>query len=253
MKLKLKNIILILLLLFSTQGFGQDDDLIDPVLVRLRAVIISAADSSAVSYASVVLNRTRSGTFTNAEGFFSLEMLNIDSLVVSSMGFQKTVIKIPYNYNGNNTLVFTLEPELYMIDEIQVMGERPTSIDLGLGFGKPVDISPELRGDAFNEKPPILAAIFNPMSYMQYYMSKREKQKRELRKLILEEKYWEMHSKNYNKEMVMFLTGMTDEQADSFMIWFNSLEVLPYTSTEYQVRAAIIEYFKIYQNEGRLN
>ena len=154
---KLKNTILVLLLLFSTQSFGQYDDLIDPVLVRLRAVIISAADSSAISYASVVLNRTRSGTFTNAEGFFSLEMLNIDSLVVSSMGFQRAVIKIPHNYNGNNTLVFTLEPELYMIDEIQVMGERPTSIDLGLGFGKPVDISPELRGDAFNEKPPILA------------------------------------------------------------------------------------------------
>jgi len=249
---RLKITILILLLLFSTQSFGQDDDLIDPVLVRLQALIISAADSSAVPYASVVLNRTRSGTVTDVEGFFSLEMLNIDSLVVSSVGFQRTVIKIPHSYNGNSMLVFVLNPVVYLVEEVQVHGERP-KIDLGLGTGKPVDISPELRGDAFNEKPPVLAALFNPISYMQYYLSKREKQKREVRRIIIEEKYWEIHSKNYNKEMVMSLTGMTDTQADSFMIWLNSLDVLPYTSSEYEVRFTIIEYFKIYQKEGRLN
>jgi hypothetical protein len=37
-----------------------------------------------------------------------------------------------------------------------------------------------------------------------------------------------------------------------FMIWFNSLDVLPYTSTEYEVRSAIVEYFEIYKLEGRL-
>lgn len=248
---KFKNIILILFLLLSIQCFGQDDDLIDPILVRLQALIISSADSSAVPYASVVLNRTRSGVVTNPDGFFSLEILNIDSLVVSSVGFQKTVIKIPHNYNGNSVLTFMLEPEVYLVGEVQIKGERP-SIDLGLGTGKPTDIHPMLRGDAFNEKPPILAALFNPISFSQYYLSKREKQKREVRKLMFEEKYWEAHSKNYNREVVMSLTGMTDEQVDSYIIWFNSLEVLPYTATEYEVRVAVIEYFKIYQQEGRL-
>lgn len=249
---RLKNIILILSLLLSNQSFGQDDDLIDPVLVKLQALIINTTDSSAIPYASVVLNRTHSGTVTNAEGFFSLEMLNIDSLVVSSVGFQKAVIKIPYNYNSNSVLVFMLNPIVYMIGEIQVQGDRP-KIDLGLGTGKSTDIPPELRGNAFNEKPPVLAALFNPISYWQYYLSKREKQKREVRNAIIEEQYWEMHSKNYNKETVMFLTGTTDSQADSFMIWFNSLGVLPYTSTEYEVRVTIMEYFEIFKKEGRLN
>jgi len=248
---RLKNIVLILFLLFSTPIFGQYDDLIDPILVRLQATIISAEDSSAIPYASVVLNRTRIGTTTNAEGFFSFEILNIDSLVVSSVGFQRTVIKIPYSYNGNSVLVFTLNPVIYLVDEVQISGER-LKIDLGLGTGKPSDIPLALRGDAFNEKPPIIAALFAPLSFWQYHLSKREIRKRELRKAMIEETYWEAHSKNYNKEMVMSLTGMTDIQADSFMIWLNSLDVLPYTSSEYTVRVTIIEYFEIYKKEGRL-
>ena len=239
-------------MIFSTQSFGQDDDLIDPVLVRLHAQIINAVDSSAVPYASVVLNRTHSAMIADTDGFFSLEMLNIDSLVISSVGFQKAVVKIPYNYNGNNILVFTLNPVIYMVEEVQVRGERP-KINLGLDFGKPSDIPPLLRGDTFNEKPSILDAYFSPIAYLRYHLSKNEKKKRNLRKAIIEEQYWEMHSKNYNKETVMTLTGMTDAQADSFILWFNSLEVLPYTSTEYQVRVAIIEYFEIYQKEGRLS
>ncbi len=248
---RLKNIAIILFLLLSSQIFGQDDDLIDPVLVRLRAQIVSAVDSSAVPYASVVLNRTHGGTITNDEGFFSLEMLNVDSLIISSVGFQKAVMKIPHNYNGTDVLMFVLEPTVYLMGEIQVRADRP-SIDLGLGTGKPTDIPPELRGDAFNEDPSVLAAIFSPVSYLQYHLSRREKRKREIREAIVEEQYWEIHSKNYNKETVMSLTGMTDAQADSFMIWFNSLEVLSYTAGEYEVRATIMEYFEVYKQEGRL-
>ena len=246
----LKNCIFILLLGFVLPGFAQDN-IIDPMLIRLQAKIISAADSSGVPYANIINNRTHSGTITNGEGYFSLEMLNIDSLIVSSVGYQKAVVKVPYNYNGNNVLVFVLKPMNYNIGEVEVQGEAPR-INLGLETGKPTDIPAELRGDAFNEKPPVLAALFNPISFWQYHLSKREKQKREVRKAIAIEKNWEMHSKNYNKDMVMYLTGMTEPQADTFMVWFNSQDVLPYTSTEYEVRASILEYFEIYRQQGKL-
>ncbi|MBN1984907.1 MAG: carboxypeptidase-like regulatory domain-containing protein [Prolixibacteraceae bacterium] len=246
----LKNCIFILLLSFVLPGFAQDN-IIDPMLIRLQAKIISAGDSSGVPYANIINNRTHSGTITNAEGYFSLEMLNIDSLIVSSVGYQKAVLKVPYNYNGSSVLVFVLKPMNYNIGEVEVQGEAPR-INLGFETGKPTDIPAELRGDAFNEKPPVLAALFNPISFWQYHLSKREKQKREVRKAIAIEKNWEMHSKNYNKDMVMYLTGMTEPQADTFMVWFNSQDVLPYTSTEYEVRASILEYFEIYRQQGKL-
>ena len=243
------NIGVLCLVFASFLGRAQDDpDLIDPVLIKLQGRIISAGDSSGVPYANIINYRTHSGTTTNSDGYFTIEMLNIDSLIVTSIGFEQKKIKVPANYTGYNTLIFKMLPSNYALREVLVEGEKP-KVDLGIGAGKPTDIAPELRGDAFNEAPPILAAFFNPISYWQYYLSKKEKRKREVRKEMTIQKHWEMHSQNYNKEKVMMLTGMKDLEADSFMVWFNGQDVLPYLSSEYQVRASIIEFFHYYRIE----
>ena len=245
-----KYYIFILLVCIVRTGFAQNPALpVDPMLIRLKAKIISASDSSAVPYANVINNRTHSGTITNSDGYFTLEMLNIDSLLISSVGYQKAVLKVPYNYSEYDVLIFRMFPANYALGEVQVKGEKQ-KIDLGFETGKPVDIAPELRGDAFNETPPVLAAFFNPISFWQYYLGKREKQKRRVREEMLIQKNWEMHSRNYNKEMVMKLTGLNENDADTFMVWFNSQNILPYTATEYQVRASIIEYYKLYESKN---
>lgn len=246
-----KRLIYLIALLFA--GFctkGQDKDQPDVMLVKLRGKILNVADSQPIPYVNIVNARTHSGTITNVNGIFTFEMLNIDTLVATSIGFERAVLKVPYNYNELNEIVYYFKPVNYGLNEVKVLGERK-SVDMGIG-GKPVDIPAELRGDAFNEAPPILAAFFNPVSYWQYYLSKREKEKRKVRETIQVSKNWEMHSKNYNKDMVRKLTGLNELQADSFMIWFNALNILPYTSTEYQVRASIIEYFKLYQIEQKM-
>ena len=244
--------ILIGFLLILTTAFcsraQNDATLVDPILIRLKARVISAEDSSGVPYANIINNRTHSGTITNGEGYFTLDMLNIDSLVVTSVGFEKKVLKVPYNYNGQEVLTYVMNPRNYPVGEVEVRGESP-SMDLGVGTGKPVNIDPELRGDAFNEKPPLIAAFFNPVSYWQYYLSKSERRKRDVREAMAIERNWEMHSKNYNKEVVMKLTGLNEAEADSFMVWFNAQNVLPYTATEYEVRASITYYFDQYKNQ----
>jgi len=73
-----------------------------------------------------------------------------------------------------------------------------------------------------------------------------------VREAIELEKNWEMHSQNYNLPVVMMLTGTNEEQAEKFMIWFNSQNVLPYTATEYDVRASVRKYFEIYKRQGLL-
>ncbi len=241
-----KTILILLSVTFCLSAFSQvDSEEIDPMLINLKAKIISAADSSAVPYANIINNRTHTGTITNGEGYFSLEMLNIDSLVITSVGYENAVLKVPRYYSEYDVFTFVMSPMNYGIDEVKVTGEK-LGVDLGIGSGKPIDLAPALRGDAYNEAPPILAAFFNPVSYWQYYLSKKEKRKRNVRDAMALEKNWEMHSENYNKEKVMMLTGLKEMQADSFMIWFNNENILPYTSTEYQIRASIIEYYHYY-------
>ena len=249
--MRITSLILIIYVFSARSSVYAQENLpdVDPILIRLQATIVSAADSSAVPYANVVNNRTHSGTITNSNGYFTLEMLNIDSLVISSVGFGKKVIKVPPGYMGYEVVTYVLPPVNYALSEVKVQGER-TKVDLGLETGKPVNIDPALRGDAFNERPPVLAALFNPISYWQYYLSRKEKRKRKVREEMAIQSNWEMHAKNYNKDMVMKLTGLNVLEADTFMVWFNSQNILPYTSTEYQVRASIIEYFRLYKLEN---
>lgn len=230
----------------KAQESGIDED---PVLIRLKAKLVSAGDSMPVPYANIVYPRHRTGTTTNAGGFFSIEMLNVDSLIVSAMGFKSRTLKIPRNYSETTTLTVYLQPVIYAIREVEVTGDRNRPNMEGIPVGKPTDVPVELRGDSYNEKPPVLAALFNPLSYWQYYLSRKEKQKREVREAVALEKNWEMHSQNYNKEVVKMLTGLNDEEADAFMVWFNALNVLPYASTQYEVRATIRHYFEIYRRE----
>ena len=240
---------LILLTLFPCQGLKAQDSGMDedPILVRMKAKLVSAGDSMPVPYANIVYPRYRTGTTTNAGGFFSVEMLNVDSLIISAMGFKSRTLRLPRNYNESTTLTVYLQPVVYAIREVEVTGEKNTPNLDGVPIGKPTDVPVELRGDSYNEKPPVLAAIFNPLSYWQYYLSKKEKQKRDVREAVALEKNWEMHSRNYNKEVVKMLTGLGDSEADEFMVWFNAQNVLPYTSSEYEVRASIRHYFEIFR------
>ena len=241
----MRKILAILISLFIFSGIRAQDTSVDPMLIELKARLLSTADSSAVPYANIVLHRTHSGTITNNDGYFSLEMLNIDSLEVTSVGYKKTVLKIPSYYTGFETLNFYMEPVLYRVGEVTVEGQS-RQLDY-FEHGQPTVIPPELRGDAFNEKPPVLAAFFNPVSFWQYHLSKKEKRKRAVREDMTVMRNWEMHSLNYNKEMVIKLTGLNEAYADTFMVWFNGQNVLPYTASEYQVRASIVEYYQLFK------
>ena len=132
---------LLIFVLISVFVQAQDDsDLVDPILIKLQARIISAADSLPVPYANIINNRTHSGTITNTDGRFSMEMLNIDSLLVTSVGFENSMIKVPANYTGYNTLTFVILPQNYAIGEVVVEGEKQ-KFDLGFETGKASDIS----------------------------------------------------------------------------------------------------------------
>ena len=84
---------------------------------------------------------------------------------------------------------------------------------------------------------------------MQYHLSKREKQKREVRAAMISDAQWERLSEYYNKDVVMSLTGLNESEADSFMIYFNQKSVLTAHSREYDVREAILKQYEMYMQE----
>ena len=248
----MKNLILILVLLFAVglrRTVAQNFPDIDPILIQLKGKVLNKGDGLPVPYVHVVNMRTHGGTTTDMRGSFSMEMLNVDSMGISAMGFMKEYVHIPASHHPDSLFVIWLRPIRFAIQEVEVTGKNNSIQMEGISTGKPVDINPELRGDAFNTKPPWYAAIFSPASFLQYHISRKEKDKREARKAIVDEKRWEYLSQYYSKDIVMGLTGLNEEEADTFMIYFNSKGMLNETDNEYEVREAILQQYEFYQIE----
>lgn len=218
--------------------------------IKLKGQVLNLDDEAPVPFAFVLNYRTHAGVTTDEQGRFTLDMLNIDSLEISSLGFSKSRARIPANYNEMNVLILYAKPIRFAIPEVKVQGDQKKVNMEGVPPAKKLDIDPQLRGDAYNEKPPVIAAFFNPASFLQYYISKSEREKRETRRAIITEKQWEILSQFYKKDLVMELTGLNDTDADDFMLYINSKGLLSHMSTEYDVRAVIREQFKIYKQEG---
>lgn len=248
----MKNLKLIawFLLLFGAFQLKAQEDEIDPMPIRLKGQVLNLDDETPVAFASVINYRTHTMVTTNEQGYFTADALNIDSLEISSLGFTKTVFHIPANYNEMNVVIVYAKPVRFALPQVDVKGEKLKVNMDGVPMGKKLNIDPQLRGDVYQKKPSVLAAIFSPASFLQYYTSKKEKDKRETRQAIVTEKKWESLSQYYNKELVMELTGLSEFQVDSFMIYFNSKGILNQLQTEYDVRNAIIEVYKQYKQEG---
>jgi len=241
---------LFLFLFLSVTVFSQSIDEIDPMPIRLKGQVLNLEDEMPVPNAIVINLRTHVTISTDLQGRFMMDMLNIDSLSISSLGYSKSVAHIPAKYNEMNVLIIYAKPIRFALPDVNVVGaQKKVNLD-GVPVAKKSDIDPELRGDAYNNKPPVIAALFTPVSFLQYHLSKSEREKRETRKAIVSEKQWEIISQYYNKELVMQLTGLNNAQADNFMIYINSKGFLSQMTNEYDVRNIIKEQYKIYLAEG---
>ena len=243
-----KQLLFLILIFMSFQLSAQNVEDIDPMPIKLKGKVLNLDDETPVSSATVLNYRTHITVITDEQGRFTMEMMNIDSLSISSIGYSKTTAHVPANYNEMNVLILYAKPIRYAIPEVNISGKK-LKVE-GLPTGKKISIDPQLRGDAFNKKPPIFAAFLNPISYAQYFLSKSEREKRETRKAIISEKQWNTISEIYNKKLVMELTGLNDTQADLLMLYINSKDLFSQMRSDYDVRNIIKVEYENYQKEA---
>jgi hypothetical protein len=235
---------------FSVTAFSQPTDDIDPMPLRLKGQVLNLEDQTPVSNAIVINLRTHATISADLQGRFMMDMLNIDSLSITSLGFSKSIAHVPANYNEMNVLIIYAKPIRFALPDVNVTGQQKKVNMDGVPVAKKNDIAPELRGDAYDKKPPVIAALLTPASFLQYYLSKSEREKRETRKAIVSDKQWDFISQFYNKELVVRLTGMNNAQADLLMIYINSKGLISQMTNEYDVRSIIKEQYKLYIAEG---
>jgi TonB-linked SusC/RagA family outer membrane protein len=89
----------LLLLVFSVASFAQQR--------TISGTVKSKDDGSAIANATVEIKGTKKGTFTNAQGAWSIVATDNESLVISAIGYATTEIKIGARSNIMVTLATT--------------------------------------------------------------------------------------------------------------------------------------------------
>ena len=240
-----KIIILILFLSAFLLVKAQEPDL---YIVNIKGVVTSAETGEPIPYAHIINPRVHGGTTTNADGFFSINMLTEDTLTIRSIGFvdyKFTVDEFP----PKQKYEIVMKPVRYLLDQVDVTKKLNMGKQLGLPEAKPLDIPIELRGNSYNEKPSWLAAIFSPISFLDYHLNNKEKGKRETLKAIKSDKEWNQFSTYHNLENIKRLTGLDGNEADNFMIYCNMNNHLPYNASQMEIEFQIMDLFFKYKKE----
>jgi hypothetical protein len=234
-----KTILIIILLAGFYLLKAQDIDL---YVVNIKGVVTSAYNGEPIPFARIVNPREHTSTTSNTDGLFSINMLTEDTLIIRSIGYSEFKF-ILREFPPKESYVISMQPTSYLLDEINVTGGLNLKKQLGLPDVGTLDIPIELRGNDFNKKPPLIAAFLTPISYLNYHLNEKEKEKRETLKAIQNNNEWLQFSNYFNLENIKRITGLKDEEADEFMIYCNLNNRLPYFASEMEIEFQFKDLF----------
>ena len=127
----MKNIISICILLFSIPMLAQK--------VTITGVVTDE-NQQPLPGATVVVEPAHTGTATDLDGRFSLNVLSTDKIVVSYIGYQPKTIAV----GKTRTFKVTLSPEVTQMDEVVIVGygtQRKSDISTAVASVKMADIA----------------------------------------------------------------------------------------------------------------
>jgi hypothetical protein len=105
-------------IIFASAGLAQ---------TKVSGTVLNASDRAPVSGASIVVKGTTRGTNTDAEGKFSIDVNPGESILVSSVGFTQSEVKV----GKNPSLNISLESSTNELSNVVVVGygtQKKTSL-----------------------------------------------------------------------------------------------------------------------------
>jgi len=122
-----QGILTILLFFIGLSIYAQtNEDKQTADVIQFTGVVLSA-DSAAIPGVHIYTPIYGRGTSTNVYGFFSMPVLEGDSLIISSIGFKKSQYVVPSIKGQTLKVIITLEPDTTELDEVRVYNMPPTS------------------------------------------------------------------------------------------------------------------------------
>ncbi|WP_139352731.1 carboxypeptidase-like regulatory domain-containing protein [Algoriphagus sp. A40] len=108
------------ILLVPSQTFAQDQQ--DKKVIQLSGIILNADSTDAVPGVNIYVPKKGRGTSSGRFGYFSMPVLEGDSVVFSFIGLKKQTFKVPDKVEKDRiNLILTMEVDEIALAEIEVM------------------------------------------------------------------------------------------------------------------------------------
>lgn len=107
------------LLAFSVAAFSQEEE--EQKVIQFTGVVFGADSISVVPGTHVYIPKSGRGTTTNPYGFFSLPVLEGDSVIFSAVGFKRAYFIIPpHREESSLRVIIALQDDITFLEEVEI-------------------------------------------------------------------------------------------------------------------------------------
>jgi len=188
-----------------------------PVRVAIRLVDMNTAKP--VPYAAVRILGTKRGLTADSNGFFTLVLVQKDTLKISSLGYNDVYfIKDPSRQTSYYEVV-PMRSKIFELDAVQIMARRSKDLtNPMLRWEYRAKFQPKIwLFHTPNGEPPEPASLMSPISYLYERYGRRGKAARKLKDMVAERARKKRVAQKYNAVKVQQWTGLLDDEINEFM------------------------------------
>ena len=248
-----KSILAAFFLLLTAAAYSQNTD---ESRILIRGVIKDSTQNP-VSYAHIFSKTRNEGWVSDYYGTFRAYVLPGDTLIITSVSFNNSMVIIPQDINKSDYLAeIIMQNDIVDLDEVIVRPWPATMEQLKKEFMEVEIEDPLANLKLYLPSPEEMKnlaypsggiRVQGPVSALYNQFSKEAKSKRIYAELMLKEKA----GKRYNKEVVSIITGLKGEDEIKKFMEFCALQIrFILESTDYELYVAVLGCYKDYCSKG---
>lgn len=245
--------------IYSIDASGQYVRLADRVIVA--GYVFEESTGEPLSYVNVYVKKSRSGTITDPNGYFILKTGINDTIIFSSLGYDKRYVTITDSAaNNDKPLIVFLDTRIYELRSVEIIALRRykqleyeitnmklpeddyTNATNNFPF-RPANIDYYTRGST-----PVdgIGIIFSPITALYDAFSKEGKEKQKLAEIQKKDYFNTLLEEKISSAIIIKITGMSQEETNIFLEWCNFSPEFIVKLTEYDLISVIVYKHKQY-------
>ncbi|MEX0965829.1 MAG: carboxypeptidase-like regulatory domain-containing protein [Bacteroidia bacterium] len=223
---------------------------------RLSGQVISADSLLPLRDVNILNLNLKTGTTTDQNGYFSLQVSEGDSLVFSIVGYERDTL-VAKESEENEPVKILLKPRLYElrqatfygVDNPLVFRQKFINLDLpDTTSYSPLQI-PGMKKGAVAQDPAGGIAIQGPISLLYNQFSKQYREIKKLGKLQKEDQRAAQITAKYSREYVTRITGLEGERLTAFMAFCDVKDEFVLSASQLEIADRIEECHENFKKE----